>query len=86
MKVKVTKQHIDRANTVELNNIREALMAEKMKLDKFFTAFLDNTKLDDNDLDNPDWTVYHEMLKDYDRVSSQIQDVSFRLRNLALAK
>jgi hypothetical protein len=86
MRVKVTKQQIDQANSVELANIREGLQAEKMKLDKFFTAFLANTKLDENDLDNPDWTVYHEMLKDYDRASSQIQYVQYRLRNPSFAK
>lgn len=84
--MKVSKQQIDQASDAELNSIYAALQADKMKLDKFFTAFLDSTKLDSDDLDNPEWTVYHEMLKSYDQVSSQIQYVQYRLRNPSFAK
>lgn len=84
--MRLSIQQLEQANTTELANIRDALVAEKMKLDKFFTAFLDNADLDNDDLDNPEWTVYHEMLKEYDRVSSQLQNVTYRLRNLTFAK
>lgn len=84
--MKVSRQQIDQASEAELQNIRDALQGEKMKLDKFFTAFLDNTKLDSDDLDNPEWTVYHEMLKSYDEASSQLQYVQYRLRNPSFAK
>lgn len=84
--MRVSKQQIDCASSTELDNIREALQADKMKLDKFFTTFLSNTKLDDNDLSDPNWTVYHEMLKSYDQVSSQLQYVNYRARNTLVAK
>ena len=84
--MKVSKLQIDRSSHEELTNIREALHTDKMKLDKFFTVFLESVKLDSDDLDNPEWTVYHEMLKSYEQLTSQIQYCDYRLRNPSFAK
>lgn len=63
-----------RTKNRQLHSIRDELILEKMKLDKFFTIFLDNADLDD-DTESNDWTTYKIMLKEYDRVSNLLDDV-----------
>lgn len=58
----------------KLSFLRDQLIIEKMKLDKFFTIFLDNADLDD-DRESDDWVTYKSMLREYDRVSRLLADV-----------
>lgn len=61
-------------NYNDLHNIRDELIIEKMKLDKFFTIFLDSAELDD-DMQSVDWKTYKSMLKDYDKVTDMLAQV-----------
>lgn len=62
---------VENADIDQLQKMRNDLILEKMRLDKFFTIFLDNAELDD-DVDSPDWITYKEMLKDYNKVEDLI--------------
>lgn len=53
---------------------RDELIVQKMKLDKFFTMFLDkfSDKMDPETLDTPIWKLYKSKLKEYDAVQREL--------------
>lgn len=81
--MKVTKEIIARADTKKLYEIKHDLQIKVMKLDKFFTMFLDNTDLDEDKPDTTDWKVYNEMTKEYQHVNELIRATDYYLGNRA---
>jgi len=75
----ITREHISMASHEELMKIQNHLVVEKMKLDKFFSIFLDSTELSEEDTSTPEWITYKEMLKDYGRVEYLINATKYRL-------
>lgn len=65
----------------ELFNIKNTLVVEKMKLDKFFSVFLDSAEMDEEDVNTPEWVTYREMLKNYERVNTLITATDYYLAN-----
>lgn len=61
----------------QLFNIKNQLIVEKMKLDKFFSKFLDANEMDEEDTTTPEWFTYKEMLKDYERVNKLIKSADY---------
>ena len=58
---------------------RDRLVVEKMKLDKFFTLFLDKCekRLDPDKTNTPEWALYKKKLKEYDKVSHGIKEANY---------
>jgi hypothetical protein len=56
-----------------------SLQIEKMKLDKFFSMFLEKfeRKMDADKTDTPVWKLYKTKLKEYDKVSQEIKNTQY---------
>jgi hypothetical protein len=56
-----------------------SLQIEKMKLDKFFSMFLEKfeRKMDADKTDTPVWKLYKAKLKEYDKVSQEIKNTKY---------
>jgi hypothetical protein len=52
-----------------------------MKLDKFFSIFLDQYEMTEDDLDTPEWFTYREMLKHYDQITDLIKKTDYRIEH-----
>lgn len=59
----------------ELLNKRHELLVQKMKMDKFFSLFLDKfeRKMDPEKPNTPIWKLYKEKLKEYSVLSQEIK-------------
>ncbi len=58
---------------------RNTLIMERMKLDKFFSMFLEKfeRKMDPDRTDTPVWKLYKTKLKEYDKVQSGIKAAEY---------
>lgn len=67
-------------NTTKLRRYEE-LLGVKMRLDKFFSMYLDKygDKMDSDKVDTPVWKLYKVKLKEYDEVSSEIKELEYWL-------
>jgi hypothetical protein len=56
-----------------------SLQIEKMKLDKFFSMFLEKfeRKMDADKTDTPIWKLYKTKLKEYDKISQEIKNTKY---------
>lgn len=56
-----------------------SLQIEKMKLDKFFSMFLEKfeRKMDADKTDTPVWKLYKSKLKEYDKVSQELKNTQY---------
>lgn len=65
----------------ELEDIRDKKIIEKMKLDKFFSMFLDAYPLDADDDTNesPLWKLYKQKLKEYQETENAINRIKFHI-------
>jgi hypothetical protein len=56
-----------------------SLQIEKMKLDKFFSMFLEKfeRKMDADKTDTPVWKLYKTKLKEYDKISQEIKNTQY---------
>ena len=56
-----------------------SLQIEKMKLDKFFSMFLEKfeRKMDTDNTDTPIWKLYKTKLKEYDKVSQELKNTQY---------
>ena len=56
-----------------------SLQIEKMKLDKFFSMFLEKfeRKMDADKTDTPIWKLYKAKLKEYDKVSQELKNTQY---------
>lgn len=67
----------------ELEDLRDKKIIEKMKLDKFFSMFLDaygdGLNADNIDNTNPLWKLYRGKLKEYNDVETTINRTKFHI-------
>lgn len=73
----ITLREVATASRDSLYEIKSELIIDKMKLDKFFSVFLDENEMEENNLDTPEWFTYREMLKNYDRVNQLLKTTDF---------
>lgn len=79
--MKITRSTISAASLSQLHEIKHDLQIKRMKLDKFFTMFLDSTELETEDTTTTDWKVYNEMTKEYQHVNELIRTTDYYLGN-----
>lgn len=79
----ITLREVAAADHSDLFNIKGQLQIEKMKLDRFFSVFLDQNEMDEDHLDTPVWFTYKEMLKEYDRVDQLLKSADFYIKQNA---
>lgn len=60
----------------------DELIVVKMRLDKFFTMFLDQygDQMDADSTDTPIWKLYKAKLKEYDNVSKEIKSIEYWMK------
>lgn len=58
---------------------RHQLVVEKMKLDKFFSMFLEKfeRKMDPDNTNTPVWKLYKQKLKEYDKINHGIKTADY---------
>lgn len=61
----VTLREISTSGRTRLFEIKSQLMVDQMKLDRFFSVFLNENEMTEEDLDTPEWITYREMTKNY---------------------
>lgn len=73
------------STTSKINEYQE-LLGVKMRLDKFFSMFLDQygDQMDSDNTDTPVWKLYKAKLKDYDNVSRSIKEVEYWMKKAEL--
>jgi hypothetical protein len=59
-----------------------SLQIEKMKLDKFFSMFLEKfeRKMDADKTDTPIWKLYKTKLKEYDKVNQELKHTEYWIK------
>jgi hypothetical protein len=59
-----------------------ALVCQKMKLDKFFSMFLEKfeRKMDSDNTDTPIWKLYKLKLKEYAKISQEIKNEEYWIK------
>lgn len=72
--------HNAREDKQSLAKLRSGLVIEKMKLDKFFSIFLDSVEMDPNETTTPEWFTYKQMIKEYQRVERLITTTDYYLK------
>lgn len=78
----ITTTDIYRSDPNKLSEIYQNLVVQKMKLDKFFSIFLDNTEFDEEDTTSDDWITYKEMLKEYERIDHLLTTTKYHLNRV----
>ena len=61
---------------------RNSAMLERMKLDRFFSLFLDKfeRKMDPDNTNTPIWKLYKQKLKEYDKVQHDIKSAEYWIK------
>ena len=72
-----TLSDISSASYDKLLEIKNDLIVQKMKLDRFFSVFLDSVELSDENVGDDNWITYREMLKDYNEVEHLIRTTDY---------
>jgi len=78
----ISSDKVYQADTEQLVQIENGLVVDKMKLDRFFSVFLEENEMDETDTTTPEWFTYKEMLKEYDRVEQLLTATRYRLSNV----
>jgi hypothetical protein len=73
----ITPETIYNADKATLVQMHEQLTLEKMKLDKFFSVFLEETEMPDEDDGGPAWRTYNKMSDQYLTINSLINTTKF---------
>jgi len=58
---------------------KSSLVSQKMKMDKFFSLFLEKFggKMDPNKTDTPIWKLYKAKLNEYESLSQEIRNTEY---------
>lgn len=59
---------------------RNELIIQKMKMDKFFSVFLDTHDLTEENTCTPEWHTYKAMLNDYEKLNASIKTTDYYIR------
>jgi hypothetical protein len=64
-----------------IQDAQTEMMVERMKLDKFFSLFLDKfeRKMDSDKTDTPIWKLYRAKLKEYEELQRSIKSSTYYL-------
>ena len=67
---------------MDLLEKRNDLIVQKMKLDKFFSMFLEKfeRKMDPNNTNTPIWKLYKSKLKEYGLIDQEIKNTEYWIR------
>ena len=67
---------------MNLSEKYNSLQIEKMKLDKFFSMFLEKfeRKMDSDKTDTPVWKLYKAKLKEYDKVNQELKSTQYWIK------
>lgn len=71
---------LTKASPAELLDLRNQLILEKMKMDKFFSKFLDKHDLTEENTCTPEWHTYKTMLTDYEKLNAAIKTTDYYIR------
>jgi hypothetical protein len=68
-------------NYQAIADARQAMLVERMRLDKFFSLFLDKfeRKMDPDNTDTPIWKLYKTKLKEYEELQRSIKSSTYYL-------
>jgi len=75
----MTPSELYHADVDQLKAFQQQLVIKKMKLDKFFSVFLNENDLDDSDTTSPQWTTYKGMLEQYAHITHLITTTRYHL-------
>lgn len=66
-------------NKSEMLDKRSSLYIEKMKLDRFFSMYLDKfgSKMDPDKPNTKIWALYKTKLKEYDQLNREIKSIEY---------
>jgi hypothetical protein len=69
-------------NPAGIQNIYTELLTDRMKLDKFFTMYLDKfeRKMDPEKTNTPIWALYKKKLKEYGELQQTIKAAEYYLK------
>lgn len=81
--MKITFRDIAAADRAQLFELKSQLVIDKMKLDRFFSVFLDRFEMDEENLNTPEWFTYREMTKEYDRVDRLLKSADYYINQNA---
>jgi len=70
---------LGRKSKQELIEIKNNFVLEKMRMDKFFSDFLAENELDENEVDTKEWKIYKTKLADYQRLNILINWAEYYL-------
>lgn len=73
----IDRSVISQASQNELSAIYHSLIIERMKLDKEFSVFLDESEMSETELDTPAWIDYRNKAAEYSNLSSLIQTTQY---------
>jgi hypothetical protein len=61
---------------------RQELLIQKMKLDKFFTMYLDkfDKQLDPDKTDTPVWKLFKQKSNDYNKLCQEIRNTEYWIK------
>ncbi len=67
----------------ELIQEQTELVFEKMRMDRFFSMFLDKfgLKMDSDKTNTPVWDLYKKKLKEYTELNTKIKTLEYRISN-----
>lgn len=68
-------------NYQAIADARAKMLVERMKMDKFFSLFLDKfeRKMDPDNTDTPIWKLYKAKLKEYEELQRSIKSSNYYL-------
>lgn len=73
----ITHSQLSQMDNRNLANAHMQLCIDRMKLDKFFSIFLDDNELPDDDTNTTEWVTYREMMKTYGQIESLIKSAEY---------
>lgn len=69
------------ASKVEMQTERQNLVISKMKMDRFFSLYLDKfgSKMDSDKTNTPIWKLYKQKMKEYGEIERNIKVLDYRI-------
>ena len=66
----------------DLLNLKQDLVIKKMKLDKFFSMYLEKfeRKMDPDNTDTQIWKLYKAKLKEYGDIAQQLRNTDYYIK------
>lgn len=72
------------ASKEQMMNERNELVITKMKLDRFFSMYLDKygSKMDPDKVDTNIWKLYKAKMKEYAELNTKIKTLEYRIQKV----